>query len=225
MMFWTWVRSVFGAMNSCSQISGVDRPSVSARRTSSSRGVSGSTIRRSSPRSRAAATRRAISTITERGRSVSPACAARTACDDVLGGPILGQVAVGAGLDRLEDGLVVGQGRDHDDPGGRPAGLDRARRLGAGAVGQAVVHEDDVEPLAGHRLGVGDGAGDADDLDVGLPSEHRGQGVGQQLVVLDEEDPDPLRLRAHGCPPPVSIADASLHRDRSAEDTSVGAAG
>ena len=115
MMFWTCVRSVFGVMNRRSQISGVESPSVSARRTSSSRGVSGSTGGRSAWRSRASATRRAIAMITERGSSVAPAWAARTVATTSSIGPVLGQVAVGAGLDRLEDRLVVVDRGQHDD--------------------------------------------------------------------------------------------------------------
>ena len=105
MMFWTWVRSVLGVMNSRSQISGRGRgPSVSARRTSSSRGVSVSTgvplglavaglgdpagDRRRSPTAAGGSRRRA-----RRGPRR----------DHVLERPVLGQVAVGAGLDGLED--------------------------------------------------------------------------------------------------------------------------
>ena len=76
--------------------------------------------------------------------------------DDVVDRAVLGQVAVGAGLDRLEHGLVVLDRRQHHDPGARPARLDRPRRLGAGAVRQAVVHQDDVHPLARELLGLGD---------------------------------------------------------------------
>ena len=148
MMFCTWVRSVLGVMNSRSQISGVDRPSVSARSTSSSRGVSGSIGGRSAWRSRASATRRAIVTITERGSSVAPACAARTVATTSSTRLVLGEVAVGAGLDRLEHRLVVVDAGEHHDPRRRPAGLDRPGRLDAGPVGQPVVHEHHVERLA-----------------------------------------------------------------------------
>ena len=116
MMFCTWVRSVFGAMNSRSQISGVERPSVSARRTSSSRGVSGSICRRSA--GSIASRDHALGDAHDHGvgSSVSPAFAWRTALDDVLDGPVLGQIAVGAGLDRLEHRLVVLDGGEHHDP-------------------------------------------------------------------------------------------------------------
>ena len=200
MMFWTWVRSVFGAMNSRSQISGVDSPSVSARRTSSSRGVSGSIGRRSSPRSSAVGDAPGDLEDDRPRQERLAGVRGPDGLDDVVGGPVLREVAVGAGLDRLEDRLVVREGRQHHDPRGRPAGLDRARRLGAGAVGQAVVHQDDVDAFAGHRLRVGDAAGDADDLDVRFAGEHRRQCLREEPVVLDEQHTDRLRLDGHAPP-------------------------
>ena len=51
-----------------------------------------------------------------------------------------------------------------------------------------------------HRLGLGDRPGGSDDLDVGLPGEQRGQGVGEEPMVLDEQDPDPALAGRHGIP-------------------------
>ena len=174
MMFWTCVRSVFGADEQPLADVGRREALGERLRTCSSRGVSGSIGWRSADRSRAAATRWAMPRITERGQERLPGVRAlRTGRHDVLDGAVLGQVAVGAGLDRLEDRLVVVDGGQHHDPRARPAGLDRAGRLGAGAVRQAVVHQDDVHPLARELLGLGDGGGDPDDLDIRLRGEDR----------------------------------------------------
>jgi len=121
--------------------------------------------------------------------------------DDVFCRPILREIAVCAGLDRLEDRLVVGQRGDHDDARGRPAGLDRTGGLGAGAVREAVVHQDHVEPFAGHQLGVGDGPGDPHHFHVRLAGEHRRERVGEKLVVLHEEDSNPFGFGGHAATP------------------------
>ena len=191
MMFWTWVRSVLGVMYSRWQISGVDRPSVSARSTSSSRGVSCSTGGCSACRSRASATRRAIATITDARQERRAGVRGPDRLHDVLERPVLGEVAVGAGLDRLEHRLVVVDGRQHHDPRRRPARLDRARRLGAGAVGQPVVHEDDVERLARRLLGLGDACPRSPTIrDVRLRAEHAGERLRDQAMVVDEQHAD-----------------------------------
>ena len=126
MMFCTWVRSVLGVMNSRSQISGV-REALGqraqhlqlARRQRLDRAAGRPGGR--APRRRAARSPRSRT----RGSSVAPAFAARTVAHDVLDRPVLGEVAVGAGLDRLEDRLVVVDRREHHDPAGGPARLDR----------------------------------------------------------------------------------------------------
>ena len=79
MTCWMCVRRVFREIDSRSQISGLVNPSARARRTSSSRAVKGSIDGRSVERSRAEATRWAMPMTTDRGRSVSPLCASRTA--------------------------------------------------------------------------------------------------------------------------------------------------
>ena len=149
MMFWTCVRSVFARDEQRLADLGRRQALGQGLEDLSSRAVSGSMGGRSGYRSRRARRRAGrCPMITERGRRVSPAQALRTVGDDVVDRAVLGQVAIGAGLDRFEHGLVVLHRGEHHDPGARPARLDRPRRLGAGAVGQAVVHEDDVHPLA-----------------------------------------------------------------------------
>ena len=117
--------------------------------------------------------------------------------DHVVDRAVLGQVAVGAGLDRLEHRLVVLHGREHHDPRAGPARLDRPGRVGAGAVRQPVVHEDDVHPLLGEVLGIGDAGPDPHDLDVRLRGEQACQGIGQELMVVDEQDPDRPSVGGH----------------------------
>ena len=56
--------------------------------------------------------------------------------DDVHAGSILGEVTVRACLDGVEHRLVVRDGGEHHNLGVRPAALDLARRLGAGAIRQ-----------------------------------------------------------------------------------------
>ena len=91
---------------------------------------------------------------------------------DLIDRAILGQVAVRAGLDRLEHSLVVVESREHHHASRRPARLDRPGRLRARAVRQAVVHQHDVHAVAGHGLCLRDAAGDADDPQVGLKAHH-----------------------------------------------------
>ena len=49
--------------------------------------------------------------------------------------PVLGEVAVRAGLDRFEHRLVVREGGQHHYPGSGPAGLDCTSGFGPGSVG------------------------------------------------------------------------------------------
>ncbi len=94
--------------------------------------------------------------------------------DDLVDRLVLGQVAVGAGLDRFEDRLVVVDRRQHDHPRGRPAGLDRPRRVRARAVGQQEVHQDDVDGLARGVPGLGHAGRGA--RRSGCPAPRRGRG-------------------------------------------------
>ena len=127
-------------------------------------------------------------TITDRGSSVSPAFGpACSGHEPKNSAPT--QSRSQAGLDGLEDGLVVGQGGKHHDPSGRPAGLDCARGFGTGAIGQPVVHENYVQTLAGHGLGLCDAARDSGHDDICLAAEHLRQSARQKLVVVDEKHP------------------------------------
>ena len=122
--------------------------------------------------------------------------------------PVLGEITVGTRLDGLQDGLVVGQGCQHHDPGGRPTGFDGAGGFGAGTVRQPVIHEDHIEALTSHRLGLGDGAGHTRDEDVRLAAQHLRQRPGQELVIVDEKDSDrsSLAVRFGHVPVVLSMA-------------------
>ena len=63
--------------------------------------------------------------------------------------------------------------------------------LGAGPVGQGVVHQHDVDGLAKARSAPRrPGVGDADHRDPGLGGEQPAEGLGEGPVVVDQEDPD-----------------------------------
>jgi hypothetical protein len=113
---------------------------------------------------------------------------------DFLARPVLRQVAVCAGANGVEDGLVVRDGGEHDHARARPAGLDRAGCLGTGPVGQAVVHQDDVHGLSGGALRLADAVRDPDHLDIGLPAEESGERVSQELMIVHQQDTDRRRL-------------------------------
>ena len=72
--------------------------------------------------------------------------------------------------------------------------------IGFELFNEPTVGEDDVDAFAGHRLRLGDAAGDADDGHVGFAGEHRGQRIGEELVVLDEQDTNRFLVGGHEHP-------------------------
>jgi hypothetical protein len=116
---------------------------------------------------------------------------------DLLGAGVLGQVAAGAGAQRLDDRalVVVGGEREHLDTG---VALAQApgRRHPVDA-GHAQVHEDGVGPQLG---GQGDGllavGGGPDDLDATQQPEQHHQALADDPLVVGDQHPDHHR-RAH----------------------------
>ena len=221
-MFWTWVRSVFGAIASSSQISRRRPPGAQqAQDLELARGQRLELRIPSAPSSCAIRTRSAILAMTAGGSSVSPAWADRTAAHDLVGRGGLRQEAIGAGLDRVEHGLVVVVRGQHDHRGLRPASLDRPGHLGAGPVRQGVVHEHDVDRLAQAGPRLGRRVGGADDRDPRLGREEPAERLGQRPVVVDEQDPDRLRRLDVGRPAVGSGLDGRRARSAGGRSTTV----
>ena len=96
--------------------------------------------------------------------------------DDLGRRGVLADEGRGAGLHRGEHLVVAGVHGQHDEADGRRCSADRADDVEAGAVGQLQVGDHDVGlqvVVARERLG--DAAGLADDVDVGLALEGAGQ--------------------------------------------------
>src|SRR6266511_563497 len=121
--------------------------------------------------------------------------------DQLAGLDLLEDVPGGPGHDRGEQRLVVGEGRQHDDPGRRAAGPDLPGGLDPGAVFQADVHDHDVGT---GPFGLVDGLPDRarlrGDHDVLGGLEEGPDAAAHDLVVVDEHDPERRRLRqpSHG---------------------------
>ena len=119
--------------------------------------------------------------------------------DEVVAADVLEHVARGAGHDRVEERLVVGVRREHQAARVGHLGADVAAHLDAAAVGQAHVEHGDVGLRgADPRQRLLDGAGLADDLHVGLEAEQLGDAATDDLVVVEQEDPDRAWSAAHG---------------------------
>jgi len=84
--------------------------------------------------------------------------------------------------------------RENDNAGVWRAGEDRGGRDEAAAVGQVVVHDDDV---GGESKACGDAAGHAvggsDTAQVGFTIEGTGEQFGEDGVVVDDENANLLR--------------------------------
>ena len=106
---------------------------------------------------------------------------------------LLEQVAVGAGLDRLVEVVLLVADREHEDLGGGHEVADLTGRLDAVDLGHADVHEHDV---GGQLLGLGHGLlavlGLGDDLDAVLGAEHDVEAAAEQRLVVGDEDADDL---------------------------------
>nr|BFE79393.1 hypothetical protein GCM10020093_019940 [Planobispora longispora] len=108
--------------------------------------------------------------------------------DQVGAVDLLEHITGGAGHDGGEQGVVVGEGGQHQAGHGRQAGADLPADVHAAAVGQAHVQHGDVglecQDAGDGRLG---GPGLADDLDVVFGVEQCRHAAPYHLVVVHEE--------------------------------------
>ena len=129
--------------------------------------------------------------------------------DEVAGADLLEQVPRGAGDDRGEDRLLVGVAREDHDLRPRVLGADVAAGLDPGAVREPDVHDDDVGlELAAHLGRLRDRARLGDDLEPLAPIEERDEPLPDDLVVVDDDEPQracELTL-GHRCHPPLPLS-------------------
>src|SRR5262249_33765612 len=124
----------------------------------------------------------------------------------------LQQAGHGAGLDRgphRDVGAVAGQHHDLD-----VGELLAHERGGGDAVdaGHRQVHEHDVDVEPGAALERLDRAlGHADHLDVVAAGQHRCDALADQRVVVDDQDPDPVGVGAHGSTLPAALSTPAGH--------------
>ena len=126
---------------------------------------------------------------------------AADAVDEVGAADLLEHVARGAGHDRVEQRLVVGERRQHQAAQLGMDGAQLAAHLDAGAVGQADVEHGDVGMARGIALErLGGRAGLADDLDVvggleQLAHARGGRPRGRRAGTPGSRRPSPHRAR------------------------------
>ena len=121
----------------------------------------------------------------------------------------LEQVGAGPGLQGLRQGLVVVEGGQDDRQGAGDGLAHLVHELDAGAVGQLEVDEDDV---GAHELGPAQGlrltAGLGDDLEAIGPIDDLSDAAANDLVIVDDHDPDGLGGGGAGhAPEPSSDGD------------------
>ena len=116
---------------------------------------------------------------------------------DLLDRGVLEEVAAGAALDGLvEVGLLVGH-RQHHDLGGRHGLLDGDAGLDAGDLRHPYVEQHHVGRDRAGQLDAGSTVtGVADDVEAGLGVHQHLQPATEQLLVVDDDDADRLRLTA-----------------------------
>ena len=113
--------------------------------------------------------------------------------DDVIALQLLGDVTGGPGQHRLQEGLVVGEGREHHALDLGMARPHLPAHLDPVAVGEADVEHGDVGPGGwdtSDRLG--GGAGFAHDLEIVTGLEELPQPAPDDLVVVKEKNADTL---------------------------------
>ena len=109
----------------------------------------------------------------------------------VASADLLQQIAARARHDRREDRFLVGVAREHEDPDRRILGSDLARRLDAGAVRQADIHDHEIRPIRAGRLDrPRDGPRLGDDRESGAPFEQRDEPPSNDLMVVHDEEPE-----------------------------------
>ena len=206
-----WVFTVPSPRNSRPAISAFDSPPASSRRTSSSRSVS-SASRRSSPGGAGRAGELLDQPARHRGRQQRLAGGHDADCvDELLGRRVLQEEAAGAGAQRLEDVVVLLEGRQDQHPRARRARPRPAGRLEPAAARHLDVHQHHVGPEApGDLDGLLAVAGLARDLEVLLGSQDQLEAGPHQGLVVGQDD-------AHGhAPPPPGRSRAPRTRRRAA---------
>src|SRR5690606_6953987 len=140
--------------------------------------------------------------------------------DQLAGGEGLGDVVVGPYLqaDHLVDLAVLGGHHDHGDVG---AAAQLAAHLGARQPGQHQVEEDEVGAVALELVeSVGPGGRDGD-LEA-LLAEHVRQGVGEGLLVLDDEHSGHGRTSGEGSVSYAVVSDGTAVWGEAEEDAGRG---
>ena len=187
-------------MKSCLAMSLLFRPCATRRSTSSSRSVS-----RNVETGLAVGLRHLLELVDQldRHRRADQRLAVGHDADrlrDLLDRGVLEQVAGGAALDGLvEVGLLVGD-REHEDLGGRHGLLDRHAGLDAGDASASGRRAGPRRARRGSAssMPVGAVAGLAHHLEAGLGAMQHRQPAPEQLLVVDDDDPDRLRTAACG---------------------------
>ena len=99
------------------------------------------------------------------------------------------------------------RGGDEDDGHVRVLRDHLLEGMGTPAVRQGVVEEDDVGAQGAHELGgAGEGAGVADDLEVGLGAQSATQALADERVVVDHQHADRPALVVAGHARPLRVA-------------------
>src|SRR6201996_1716500 len=110
---------------------------------------------------------------------------------DLLGAGVFGQVAAGAGAERVDDRVVVGVGGEHDDLNIGAAVAELTGGGGAVQMGHAQIHQDHVGlGLLGQPecfLAVGGGP---HHLDIGQQAQEHGQAFAHHPLVIGGQHPD-----------------------------------
>ena len=141
---WRCTRSVAGAMPTRRAASSVVPDARTASSTTRSRGVSrSSAARRPAPPAGWPRRSRRISGAEQHLAAVGPLDDG----EDLVHAGALGQDPVGARGDRLVEDVRLGVAGEQEEPRPGPLPLDEAQHVGAAAVGQRVVDEDDVGRL------------------------------------------------------------------------------
>ena len=212
-----WFFTVFSLMNSCFAMSRLLSPCATSRSTSISRSVSrGAGMRGCSSADFDIAANSVSSFDAMRRRDARlPGPDAADRVGDLLDRDLLQQVAAGARLDRVVEVALLVADREHQDLAVRKQLLDLARRLDAGSLRHADVHEHDV----GHGLlrpldGLGAVGGLADELDVGFLLQHHLEPAPEQRVIVDHHHPELLGRLVRILASPVPLGLSPLHRYR-----------
>ena len=189
-MFARWRSTVLRLMtSSCGDLARWCGPRRSSLTTSRSRGVSGSSAW---PRRVA----RALEVLADQRRAAAPgrgtarrACAARQASTRSRSAADLEHVARRAGLQRLEEVLLVVVHGEHQHPQRRAAAGELARGLKAGQARHRDVEHGEVDVVAQPLLDrLGAVARLGDHVEVGLGVEDHAQAAADDGVVVGEQD-------------------------------------